>query len=263
MNTPSNQLLLAVARHAAMSAGNHAFTNLDRRLDANIVARHDVKHKLDVECEAIATRAILDAFPDHAILGEESASDDETPPEGVQWVIDPIDGTVNFFHGLPNWCCSVAARIGGKSVAGAVFSPELGLCFTATADGPALCNGRELRVSATAETEKSIVATGADKSEDPSRAFRFFNAIGKAVQRPRILGSAALDLCFVASGKADGYFEHGIFIWDVAAASLILERAGGRCEVLRRHGGHRMAFLGTNGLIHDSLRSVIVPELDA
>ncbi len=261
MEFPSNTLLLAVARHAAMAAGNHAFANLDRRRDANIVARHDVKHKLDVECEAIATSVIRAAFPDHAILGEESATGDETPPEGVQWVIDPIDGTVNFFHGLPNWCCSIAARVGGKSVAAAVFSPELNLCFTATADSPAMCNGHELHVSETDAIDKSIVATGADKSEDSSRAFRFFNAIGAAVQRPRILGSAALDLCFVASGKADGYFEHGIFIWDVAAAGLILERAGGRCEVLRSHGGHRMAFLGTNGRIHDALRSVIVPQL--
>lgn len=261
METPSTTLLLAVARHAAMSAGNHAFANLDRRHDANTVARHDVKHKLDVECEAIASSVIREAFPAHAILGEESATGDETPPDGVQWVIDPIDGTVNFFHGLPNWCCSIAARIGGRSVAGAVFAPELGLCFTATADGPAMCNGRELHVSDTRALDRSIVATGADKAEDPSRAFRFFNAIGAAVQRPRIFGSAALDLCFVAAGKIDGYFEHGIFIWDVAAASLVLERAGGRCEVLRRHGGHRLAFLGSNGLIHDALRALIVPQL--
>ena len=258
-NLPPFGLLLAAARQAATLAGEHALNNPARRHDANRVARHDVKHVLDVECERIATEVLLDAFPGTEILGEETSRGDESPPAGVRWVVDPIDGTVNFFHGLPNWCCSVAAQVAGETVAGAVFAPELGMCFTGVRGGPALCNGVPLRVSDTGTLERAVVATGADKAEEPSRAFRFFNAIGRVVQRPRIFGAAALDLCFVASGHADGYFEHGIFLWDVAAAGLIVECAGGSCEVLRSHGGHRMAFLGSNGRLHRPLRDLLLP----
>jgi myo-inositol-1(or 4)-monophosphatase len=256
---PSADLLLAVARQAALLAGGHALNNPDRRRDANRVDRHDVKHALDDECEQIATGAIRSVFPDHAILGEETASGNEVPPPGVRWVVDPIDGTVNFFHGLPIWCCSVAAQVAGETVAGVVFAPELELCFTGVRGGRAFCNGMPLRVSDTGVLQQAVVATGADRSEDPSQAFRFLAAIGREVQRPRILGSAALDLCFVASGRVDGYFEQGIFLWDVAAAGLIVQCAGGSCEILREHGGHRMAFLASNGRIQQPLRDLLLP----
>ncbi len=257
----TSTVLLAVARLAATRAGEHAAANLHRRGDAALVARHDVKHKLDVECQEVATATILSAFADHAVLGEESVEQYVAPAGGVEWVLDPIDGTINFFHGLPLWCCSVAARVDGRVVAGVVYAPELRLCFEATWDGPAICNGEVLQVSATDDLTRATVHTGSDKSESPARAFRFFTALGLAVQRPRILGSAALDLCFVAAGRADGYFEHGIYLWDMAAAGLIIERAGGTCEVLKAHGGYRLAVLATNGRLHAPLKALLAPLL--
>lgn len=234
--------------------------NLNRRDETDSLTRNDVKHRLDVEAQEAATKAILAACPDYPILGEET-SDRPLPDAPVRWVIDPIDGTVNFFHGSPWWCCSVAAQVNGRSVAGAVFAPEFGWIFEATSDGPALCNGAILRVSAISETQWSLIHTGADKSDLGEHSFRFMRAVAALAQRARITGSAALDMCLVASGKAEAYFEPGIYIWDVAASGLIIERAGGTCEILREHGGYRMAVLASNGLIHSEVRNHLLPLL--
>ncbi len=264
MNTAiSPSLLLAVAVQAARRASHHAFASRNRRQDANSIAHNDVKLKLDEECQAIAIRTIFDAFPDHSILAEEDTEELaalKARASEYQWIIDPIDGTVNFFHGNPNWCCSVAVRRGEETLAGSVVAPELGLVYEASADGPALCNGAPIHVSATVRPDESLVLTGADKSEDPARRpFRFFNAIAAIVQRPRVSGSAALDVCTVAQGSTEAYFEPGIFVWDIAAGDLILRRAGGTGTALRRFGGHKLAYLASNGPLHEPLRQVIEP----
>lgn len=266
---PTNSALLAVAIQAATTAAHHALSQRGRRHDADLVARHDIKLKLDVECQEIAARTILGSFPGHAILGEESETgfakrggDAASGESDYEWVVDPIDGTVNFFHGSAYWCCSVAVRrrSDGEALAGCVCAPDMGRTFWASADGPAICNGDPIRVSATDSVDQSIVLTGADKSEDPARRpFRFFNALAERCQRPRVCGAAALDICFVASGAADGYFEPGIFIWDIAAADLVLRRAGGRGTVMREFGGHRLAYFGSNGILHDELTSIVDP----
>jgi myo-inositol-1(or 4)-monophosphatase len=257
-DTPIN--LLAIAQLAARRAGDMVADNLHRRLDANQLTRYDIKHKLDVEAQIVASGVIQQACKNPAILGEETW-DQALPQADVLWIIDPIDGTINFFHGLPFWCCSVAARVKDQVVAGAVYAPELHMLFEATIDGPALCNGAPLHVSATDRLDLALLHTGADKSDGTAAAFRFMHRVAEIAQRPRITGSAALDLCFVAAGKSDGYFEPGIFIWDMAAAGLIVERAGGTCEVLKRHAGYRMAFLATNGKLHAPLRDAILPLL--
>ena len=263
MNTT---LLLATAKLAATRAANYAHSQSGRRHDANSISRFDIKHKLDVECEALATRTLLGAFPDSTIIGEESntlSNDPPPPPKGIEWIVDPIDGTINFFHGMPYWNCSIAVRVDGVMKAGVVCAPELGLCFEATDDGPALCNGEPIHVSSETDLKRAIVHTGSDKEEAPEDAFRFFDQFARIVQRPRVYGSAALDICFVASGRCEGYFEHGIYIWDYAAADLILRRAGGKSEILRHHGGYRGAYFATSGQpsIHDALKAAILPLL--
>ena len=258
--TPSPQALLDVARRAALAAGDHVMTQLARRTDINKVERHDIKHKLDCEAQEIATATIRAAFPNDAILGEETA-DAPLPDTPVRWVIDPIDGTVNFTHGLPIWCCSVAAQIHGRSVAGAVWAPELKMLFEAHADGPALCNGVPMHVSDTDRLDRALIHTGADKGDFSRESFRFLNLIAGAAQRPRVFGSAALDICFVAAGKTDSYFEPGVFLWDVAAAGLILERAGGIGDVLRAYPGHKQAFLATTPNLNAALRDLLLPLL--
>ncbi len=253
--------LLAVARLAACAAGDHARLNLGRRHETDSIDRHDVKHKLDVECQQVATATILRAFPGDKVLGEEGVGAATPPPAGAEWIVDPIDGTVNFFHGLPLWCCSVAVRVNGVMTAGVVYAPEPGYCFEASCDLPARCNGALIGVSATTRLDHATIHTGCDKHADPLRSLRFFSAIAEVAQRPRLLGSAALDICLVACGKADAYFENGIYLWDMAAAGLILERAGGRCETLKERGGYRRAVLASNGLLHARLRGRLLPLL--
>lgn len=252
---PSTRALLACAVDAARFAGNHALKNLHRRHQVARQFRHDVKLQLDLECQKKAESVIRRRFPAHAILGEENENVDqasgETLHDRLEWVIDPIDGTVNFSHGLPLWCCSVAVRDGATVLAGAVFAPALGELYTARCDGPALRNGRPIRVSTVATLAGSVVFTGLDKNVPRGvKPFAAFEGISERIQRARIMGVAALDMCRVAAGEAEGYFESGIYIWDVAAAGLIVQRAGGQATTLWRETGYRMAYAATNGRIH-------------
>lgn len=261
-HAPTPAMLQAVAVQAARRAGSYAQQHRSRRTETLMVARHDVKLALDVECQAIAAETIAAVFPSHGLLGEEGSPIGSL--DDWHWVVDPIDGTVNFSHGQTAWCCSVAARLGNRTLAGAVYAPARDLLFEASCDGPACCNGERIRVSAIDRLDRAIVHTGADKSAYAREApFRFFNAIAGVVQRPRISGSAALDVCEVACGGADAYFEPGIYLWDIAAAGLILERAGGCHAVLVPYADYRMAFLAANSPdMQVALRRVLEPLLE-
>lgn len=261
--TPARLLEVAVA--AARTAGTHALTNLERRMDVAQGYAHDVKLKLDMECQAIAEQTILSQFPSHTILGEETADDSAPAPSSPYlWIIDPIDGTVNFSHGLPFWCCSVAVRHHGKTLAGAVFAPALGELYTAAAGSPAECNGRRLRVSSVPRLNQALVMSGLDQKVNPKmERMELFRAIANASQKTRVMGVAALDMCRVAAGQADGYFEAAIFTWDIAAAALIVENAGGRAEALGNPAPHRLLFLATNGHLHEELKTLILGHLAA
>ena len=253
--------LLDCAISAAKEAGNHALRNISRRKEVLKTFQHDVKLVLDAECQAVAARVIQSAFPKHAILGEEDSTAAGNSSGGkyeYQWVIDPIDGTVNFSHGLPNWCCSIAVRSNGVSVAGAVYLPVIQELYTAANDLPASRNGEEIHVSTVSNLSKAIVMTGIDKNEGTAAPpFEIFRRISVSTQKTRVMGAAAADLCQVASGRAEGYYESGIYIWDVAAAGLIVERAGGKAEIIGKQDSNRLSFLATNGRIHSSLQDLI------
>ena len=273
MNIDCDKLLRCAVRTARAAAG-HAFSNTARRLDAARTAPHDVKLKLDLECQALARKTIRSCFPKHRVIGEEDAASatmsmpDFTfasrPPRGdaddrdFTWIVDPIDGTVNFSHGLPLWCCSVAVAVRNEIVAGAVYAPALKECYAAGVHGPATCNGAPIRVSGIGRLADAMVATGMDRVPGMrTKPYAFANALAARTQRARILGSATLDLCFVAKGIADGYFEAGIYIWDIAAAGIIVRQAGGQIDVVGRFPGNRLAFLASNGRIHRAMKSVI------
>lgn len=269
---------LATAVEAARAAGCHAREQRARAGDVHEHFRHDVKLKLDLECQAIALGRIHARYPHHAVLAEEDAAcvgaqaaslgaayvaPAFAPRPGAQtpeWVVDPIDGTVNFFHGLPFWCCSVAVRIAGRSVAGVVFAPEGDELYTATCEGPALLNGAPIRTSSTAELGRALMLTGlSQKSEEEATRVEVIARLTEAVQKVRVLGAAALDMCRVARGQADAYWEPAIHIWDMAAASLIVERAGGRGSVLAT-AGTRVNFVATNAPLHDAVVALIRAE---
>ena len=257
MNLQPDQLL-AVAIEAAYAAGSHALANFERRHEVFQRFAHDVKLQLDLECQALAAEVIRRHFPAHDFLGEEGGAytDTATATATPLWIVDPIDGTVNFSHGLPLWCSSVAVRQGGRVVAGAVYAPMLNQLYTATVDGPALCNNEPLHVSPVGRLDEAIVFTGIFKSEPLS--MNLFVKLSQAVQKLRIYGSAAMDLCLLAAGRAEGYFESKIFIWDIAAAGLIAERAGARVEVLEQYDTVSCRYLASNGPLHEPLKQLIL-----
>ncbi len=253
--------LLDGAREAARIGGRHALHNLGRRRDAAKTFAHDVKLVLDRECQEQVAAYLNRRFPAHGILGEEDRPDETAAAQAeFQWIVDPIDGTVNFTHGIPLWCCSVAVRRGDAILAGAVYAPELDELYSGAVGTVSTCNGRPIRVSDTATLDRALVMTGMDKQLAPGMPpFAVFGAIALGTQKARIAGSAAVDLCWVASGKADGYFEGSIYAWDIAAAKVIIEGAGGRCEVIgRRAEPHQMSFLATNSHIHAALKDLLL-----
>ena len=248
------QQLLEVAIEAAYAAGGHALANIERRSEVFQRAAHDVKLKLDIECQACAAEVIRRHFPAHDFLGEEGGAYTNTATP--LWIVDPIDGTVNFSHGLPLWCSSVAIRQNGQVVAGAVFAPMLNQLYTATVDGPALCNNRPLHVSTVNRLDEAIVFTGIFK--DQPLSMKLFTSLSQSLQKLRIYGSAAMDLCLLASGNAEGYFESKIYLWDIAAAGLIAARAGARVEVLEQYDPVCCRYLATNGPLHEPIKQLIL-----
>lgn len=218
--------LLDTAICAAEAAGNHAKANKARRMETNETPAHDIKLVLDVECQKVAEEIIFSEFPGHGILGEEDVRQSEA--EGYEWVIDPIDGTINYAHGFPYWCASVAVRYRKKVLAGCVFAPESNAYYTAHIEDSAKLNGEPIRVSDTRFLEDAIVSTEISKhieSADDS-LFETFKTLSLDTQKLRINGSAALDLCRVADGTLDGFFQTSIYLWDHAAAGLVAEQAG-------------------------------------
>jgi myo-inositol-1(or 4)-monophosphatase len=262
MNEISLTRLLDVAVCAAETAGKHALANKDRRTDAIKVLDHDIKLKLDVECQDIAEEVILSEFPNHGILGEEAQHPNDAST--YEWIIDPIDGTMNFSHGFEYWCSSVAVRHQGKVVAGCVFAPEYNTCYTAHIEEGAKRNGELIEVTQTELLHRAMIFTGLANLSDSSNApyFDLFRTLAGKTNKLRINGAAALDLCRVADGTCDGFFEAGIHLWDYAAAGLIAERAG---AVLAIYPSPENPFgasvLASNPHLIEGLRSIYTKNL--
>lgn len=253
MKTPSDKQLLDVCVEAARAAGGHALKNTHRRSEIAQCFDHDVKLVMDSECQRVAEGVIHRHFPDHTILGEEGSI---VKDHVFEWVIDPIDGTVNYTQGFPYWCCSIAVRRDSEVIAGCVFVPVLDECYTAAAGEPALCNGTPIHPTNTHLLDKATFFTGLTKDLDP-RAISFFGEAAHVTHKLRILGSAAIDVCHIACGRADGYFEAGLYVWDIAAAGLIAERAGAICTAYPRDEEHGLRFLCTAPHIHSAARKLV------
>ncbi|GLY69766.1 inositol monophosphatase [Amycolatopsis taiwanensis] len=192
----------------------------------------DVVTAVDRASEELIRRRLAELRPGEAVLGEEGggvapAASVEGDADPVTWVVDPIDGTVNFLYGSPVFAVSVAAQISGASVAGAVVEPISGRCWTASRGDGAWLDGRRLRVSAPERLDLALVGTGfAYLAERRSRQARMIAGLLDRVRDVRRPGSGALDLCSVAAGWTDGYLEHGLHRWDWAAGALIAAEAG-------------------------------------
>jgi myo-inositol-1(or 4)-monophosphatase len=215
--------------------------NLRQTKRINESTQHDIKLELDVRCQRLIERILHKALPEASILGEEGTSGNPDFP--LRWVIDPIDGTVNFTYGIPHACVSIALQCasdpakkptdlsyedGFQTVLGVVYDPFTDELWTATEEGPALLNGKPIQVAARTRLNEAIVALGfAKHTHTLNRMLPVFQRLVHRVRKIRITGSAALSFTYVASGRFDAYVETGVRLWDIAAGGLILQRAGG------------------------------------
>ena len=187
--------------------------------------------EVDEQCEKLIVESIERERPGDAILAEEGGGTEHPDAEWC-WVIDPLDGTTNYAHGYPRFCVSIGVERRGTREAGAVYDPLLDEMYTATRGGGARLNGRELRVSSRSQLENALAATGFayDVHKSPDDNLNNFARMVKHTRAVRRDGSAALDLCYVAAGRFDAFWEFKLNPWDVTAGVLIVEEAGGRCS---------------------------------
>ena len=257
--SPPDSRFLATAVEAVIRAGEiqRGKFGSDIRIDKKGVI--DLVTEVDLEVERMFRALVAKRFPGHIVLAEEMG---ETGAESrYRWVFDPLDGTTNYAHGIPIFCATLALEIDGVPTVGAVFDPNRNELFTAERGVGAWLNGHRLHVSTTATLPDAVLVTGfpydiRDKLDDLLGLFGSFLLHARAVRR---LGSAAIDLCWTAAGRMDGFWEQGLQAWDTMAGALVVQEAGGRVTAVdgspwQPYGGN---VLASNGHVHDEMVGVI------
>ncbi len=220
---------LTIAKRAALSASRillRHFDNLER-LSVTAKQRNDFVSEADVQAEQEIIQTLRKTYPNHGILAEESG--EQHGPDDYQWVIDPLDGTTNFLHGIPHFAISIGFRHKNRLEAGLVYDPIRQEMFTASRGAGAQMNDRRMRVSNIPQMENALLGTGfpfRHPQHQPAYLNFFGSLFGKCVEVRRA-GAASLDLAYVASGRLDGYWEFGLKEWDIAAGALLVQEAGG------------------------------------
>jgi myo-inositol-1(or 4)-monophosphatase len=249
---------LEVALAAAEAAGEVLRSGFGREQAVRYKGEVDLVTEVDERAEGVIGEALREAFPGHGMLAEEGG---RLPGEGdARWIVDPLDGTTNYAHGLPIFAVSIALERAGEVVLGVVHDPMRGETYVAERGGGAALNGEPIRVSDTDEPIRALLVTGFpyDRADMPA-AVELFGRLTQLTQGVRRLGAAALDLCYVAAGRLDAFYERGLHAWDIAAGSLILEEAGGRITDYR---GRKLdledgEIVASNGLLHPVLLEVM------
>lgn len=228
---------------------------------------HSIKHKgevdlvteMDVRSEKMIVSQLKRQFPDFSFLTEEAEAIDNH--SDFRWIIDPLDGTTNYAHGFPFWCVSIALEYRGEILVGVIYDPNLGELFTAARDVPAMLNGKRIKVTSRRSLSDALLATGFPydiqvSDENNLNYFARFAVRARAVRRA---GSAALDLCYVAAGRFDGFWELKLHPWDTAAGILIIKQAGGKISDFRggKYSIYDKYLLTTNGRIHKEMMEVL------
>lgn len=247
-------------RNAALEAG--------KLISEKFQTKFQISHKeginnlvteVDKQSEQLIRKIINEAFPGHGIIGEEYEI--KETHSRYKWVIDPIDGTTNFAHGLPICCVSIGLLDGDQPVMGAVYNPMMNEFFFAEKDKGAFLNDQPIHVSENADFNKAFLVTGfpyhhPKGKKDITQAFGALVRLGLPVRR---LGAAAIDLCWVACGRFDGFWEYNLQPWDIAAGYLIVQEAGGTITDFKANNGKvwDKETLATNGHIHEELRKFI------
>ncbi len=220
---------------------------------------NDLVTEVDKKSETAIINIIRETYPDHFILSEEVG--EIKTDSSVKWIIDPIDGTVNYANGIPICCVSIGVEKDGEMVLGAVYNPFMNELFLAEKGQGATLNGKPIHVSTKAEVSKSCLVTGFPYQwqDMPNNPLVVFERIIKEGIPLRRLGSAAIDLCWVACGRFDGFYEHHLQAWDSAAGYLIVEEAGGKVTDFsgNRFSPYQKKILATNGHIHSALLDLV------
>lgn len=265
MNKSDYSGALKSAIVAARAAGDLMRKNLNATKKVNQHAAHDIKLDLDVRCQQLIERQLAKAFPAIAVLGEEGESSHANP--SARWVIDPIDGTVNFAYGIPHACVCIALQVrsrakaaevddGYATVVGVIYDPFMDELWSAVVGGKARLNGKPIRVSPRRRLGDAIAAMGYGKTEQTmGEALRVFQKMSQSTRKMRNMGAAGIALAYVACGRFDAYLERGISLWDIAAGGLIVECAGGEFWRERMPGGtYRM--IASNGQLRKQIQSL-------
>lgn len=256
MNTYSHEL--QSAKSIARQAGKHILRERGRHMEILLKAPNDLVTNVDRSTEELIINELRRAYPGDQIVGEEYGESVQGAAQSERrWIIDPIDGTINFAMGLPLFCVSIGFQVAGKSVAGAIYDPVGDELFSAALGQGAHLNGLPISVSECETLDTSVLVTGFPRArtEEFEATARQFIELTRTCRGVRRLGSAALDLAYVASGRLDGFWEYGLNPWDTAAGYLLVNEAGGKITDL---SGAPFAIdapniLATNKNIHDEL----------
>ena len=248
---------LTVAVQAARAAGKIMRDNWQNPKRVNFSDVHDIKLELDVRCQKTIEKILRGAFPQTSLLGEEGCSGDANA--NYRWVVDPIDGTVNYFFGMPHAAVSIALQLKTKNskfktILGVIYDPFTDELWTAMLGGKTKLNGRVVRCSSRSRVNNSVIAMGFSKSrENLERSLPPLNRLARRAKKIRVMGSAALELAYVASGRLDAYIERTINLWDIAAGGLMVECSGGEMFLKELRDG-RFRMCADNGRLRKKLQ---------
>jgi myo-inositol-1(or 4)-monophosphatase len=233
--------MLSAAITAAQAAGERLRHAFGSELRVTEQFAHDIKIAADKECQDLIYSILLGQFPKTRCIGEEGDSGDLGDPNGeIEWIVDPIDGTMNLAHSIPHFCVSIAAREAASKriLLGVIYDPMRHELFTAERGKGAYLNGDRLKVSTRTKLSEAILAVGFAKSQDSiDHCLKLYAVYGNQARKLRAMGSAALDLAYVAAGRLDAYIEQGVNLWDIAAGVVLVEEAGGVMEYERKPNG--------------------------
>jgi len=224
---------LQIAKDTAREAGALLREHFHSDRAVNESTAHDIKLELDVRSQDLIEKRLLAAFPEHAFLGEESTTGNASADS--RWVVDPIDGTVNYFYAIPHFCISIALQKKEEMVLGVIYDPMRDELWEAERGAGTFLNGRRVQVSPRNELREAIVTVGFAKSTATINAgMPLLERLVHKVRKCRMMGSAALDMAYVSCGRLDAYIEQGISLWDMAAGWVLVEEAGGSMQVRER-----------------------------
>ena len=240
---------LEAAAKAARSAGELLRSHFGSKLEVNAFEAHDIKLDLDVRSQELITGMLLDQFPSHAIYGEEGLAGNQESE--FHWIVDPIDGTVNYFYSIPHFCISIALRERGEIIVGVIYDPMRDEMWEAQRGEAATLNGKPIAVSQRTKLSDAVLSVGFSKTKTTiSAGVPLLEKYVLHARKCRLMGSAALDLAYVACGRLDAYIEQSVSLWDVAAGKLLVECAGGKFEMTARADNpDKISVLASSGLI--------------